>query len=54
MKRKREYLMGMIFKNLPNKWVLKGQEMEYKRMTEELRKKGIDYTPPPPDHLDKK
>ena len=51
--------MGMIFKNLPNKWVLKGQEIEYKRMTEYLkeqaRKQGVEYTPPPPpEHLGKK
>ena len=25
-----------------------GIEQEYKRITEELRKQGIDYTPPPP------
>ena len=52
----------MIFKNLPNKWILKGieqgieqgREQEYRRITEELRKQGIDYTPPPPEHADKK
>ena len=66
--------MGMIFKNLPNKWVMKGieqgreqgieqgleqgleqgREQEYKRITEELRKQGIDYTPEPPERTNKK
>ena len=57
--------MGMIFKNLPNKWVMKGieqgleegleqgREQEYRRITEELRRQGIDYTPPPPKDMDK-
>ena len=59
IKRKGENLMGLIFKNLPNKWIMKGQEIEYKRMTEHLeeqaRKQGIEYTPPPPpEHLDEK
>ena len=57
IKRKGENLMGLIFKNLPNKWIMKGQEIEYKRMTEHLeeqaRKQGIEYTPPP-EHLDEK
>ena len=52
LKRKGEGLVGMIFKNLPNKWVLKGKEIEYKRITEELRKQGIEYMPPPPDGID--
>ena len=47
--------MGMIFKDFENKWVKKGREQgiergieqEYKRITEELRKQGIEYTPPP-------
>ena len=67
IKRKGESLMGMIFKNLPNKWILKGiehgiergREQEYRRITEYLeeqaRKQGVEYTPPPPpDDMDKK
>ena len=50
--------MGMIFKELENKWVKKGREQgreqEYKRITEELRKQGIDYTPQPPERTNKK
>ena len=66
--------MGMIFKELDNKWVKKGREQgrkqgfeqgreqgleqgreqEYKRITEELRKQGIDYTPQPPERTNKK
>ena len=60
IKRKGEGLMGMIteeFKNLPNKWIMKGiedgREQEYKRITEELRKQGIDYTPQPPERVNK-
>ena len=64
LKRKGENLMGMIFKNLPNKWIMKGREQgreqgleqgreqEYKRITEhfeeQARKQGVEYTPPPP------
>ena len=56
IKRKGEGLMGMIFKNLPNKWIMKGieegREQEYERMTEyfkeQARKQGVEYTPPPP------
>ena len=66
IKRKVEGLMGMIFKNLPNKWIMKGieegiergleqgREQEYRRITEELRRQGIDYTPQPPERGDKK
>lgn len=67
IKRKGETLMGMIFKNLPNKWILKGieqgleqgREQEYKRMAahfeEQARKQGIEYTPPPPpERVDEK
>lgn len=43
----------MIFKNFENKWIMKGREQgreqEYRRITEELRRRGIDYTPPPED-----
>ncbi len=62
--------MGMIFKELENKWVKKGREQgleqgreqgleqgreqEYRRITEELRKQGIDYTPQPPERVNKK
>ena len=58
--------MGLIFKNLPNKWIMKGREQgheegleqgreqEYKRITEELRRQGIDYTPQPPEDMNKK
>ena len=65
MKKKGESLMGMIFKDFENKWVKKGRlqgieqgieqgrEQEYKRITEELRKQGIDYTPPPPERAEK-
>ena len=57
IKRKGESLMGMIFKNLPNKWILKGieqgREQEYRRITEELRRQGIDYTPQPPENMNK-
>lgn len=65
IKRKGESLMGMIFKNLPNKWILKGieqgieqgleqgREQEYRRITEELRRQGIDYTPQPPERMSK-
>ena len=60
LKKKGENLMGMIFKNFENKWVIKGREQgleqgreqEYRRMTEyfkeQARKQGIEYTPPPP------
>ena len=53
--------MGMIFKNFENKWIVKGREQgreqgleqgreqEYRRITEELRRQGIDYTPQPPE-----
>ncbi len=63
VKRKGESLMGMIFKNLPNKWILKGieqgREQEYKRITEyfreQAREQGVEYTPPPPPNgTDKK
>ena len=90
VKRKGEDLMGMVFKELENKWVKKGREQgreqgleqgreqgreqgleqgreqgreqgleqgreqEYKRITEELRKQGIDYTPQPPERTNKK
>ena len=30
-----------------------GIEQEYKRITEELRKQGIEYTPPPPERAEK-
>lgn len=61
LKKKGENLMGMIFKNFENKWIIKGRkqglsqgcEQEYKRITEELRKQGIDYTPQPPERADK-
>ncbi len=47
----------MIFKNFENKWILKGREegreQEYKRITEELRRQGIDYTPQPPEQKSK-
>ena len=54
--------MGMIFKELENKWVKKGREQgfeqgreqEYRRITEELRKQGIDYTPQPPERTNNK
>ena len=58
--------MGMIFKNFENKWIVKGRkqgleqgleqgrEQEYKRITEELRRQGIDYTPQPPERANKK
>ena len=62
--------MGMIFKELENKWIKKGREQgrkqgfeqgreqgreqEYKRITEELLKQGIDYTPQPPERTNKK
>ena len=49
--------MGLIFKNLPNKWIMKGREQgreqEYKRITEELHRQGIDYTPQPPERMSK-
>ena len=70
VKRKGEDLMGMVFKELENKWVKKGREQgreqgleqgleqgreqEYRRITEELRKQGIDYTPQPPERTNKK
>lgn len=62
LKRKVEDLMGMIFKELENKWVKKGREQgleqgreqEYKRITAELRRQGIDFTPKPPDRMNKK
>ena len=58
LKRKGEDLMGMIFKELENKWVKKGleqgREQEYRRITEELRRQGIDYTPQPPERMNKK
>ena len=58
--------MGMVFKELENKWVKKGREQgreqgleqgreqEYRRITEELRKQGIDYTPQPPERTNNK
>ena len=57
LKKKGENLMGMIFKNFENKWIVKGREQEYRRITEhfeeQARKQGIDYTPPPPpDHVE--
>ena len=63
IKRKGEILMGMIFKNLPNKWIMKGieqgREQEYRRITEyfkeQARNQGVEYTPPPPpEDMDKK
>ncbi len=63
IKRKGEGLMGMIFKNLPNKWIMKGieegREQEYERVTEyfkeQARRQGVEYTPPPPPKdMDKK
>ena len=70
LKKKGESLMGMIFKNFENMWIMKGREQgieqgleqgieqgreqEYKRITEELRKQGIDYTPEPPERTNKK
>lgn len=70
LKRKGESLMGMIFKNLPNKWVMKGieqglsqgieqglsqgREQEYERIIAELRRQGVEYTPTPPENTDKK
>ena len=54
LKKKGENLMGMIFKNFEDKWITKGREQEYKRITEELRKQGIDYTPQHPERMNKK
>ena len=58
LKKTGEDLMGMIFKQLENKWVKKGRDQgrdqEYRRITEELRKQGIDYTPQPPERTKKK
>ena len=70
LKKKGENLMGMIFKNFENKWIMKGRvegreegreeglekgrEQEYRRITEELRRQGIDYTPEPPERMNKK
>ena len=66
LKKKGENLMGMIFKNFENKWIMKGREQgleqgleqgreqEYRRITEELRRQGIEYTPPPPEDMNKK
>ena len=57
--------MGMIFKNLPNKWIMKGieqgleqgREQEYKRITEyfkeQAHRQGVEYTPPPPEDMNK-
>ena len=82
LKKKGESLMGMVFKNFENKWIMQGREQgieqgleqgleqgieqgleqgleqgreqEYKRITEELRRQGIDYTPDPPERTNKK
>ena len=56
LKKKGESLMGLVFKNFENKWVIKGREEgreeEYARITEYLkeqaREQGVEYTPPPP------
>ncbi len=49
--------MGLIFKDFENKWIKKGREQEYRRMTEhfeeQARKQGIEYTPPPPKRTEK-
>ena len=58
VKKKVEGLMGLIFKDLENRWVRKGREQgredEYNRIIEALREQGIDYTPPHRDDKNSK